>query len=373
MIFNHKVRSAEAPTTDREEVRVDRRAVRSSGGTATGDALDSSLRLMEPTATRRGRRPRSCCCRTAPRPTGATRSRWPQVAAGAVDPGLPPSRSARTRERSRCGGRDGSMVTEQVPPDRVTLREIARVSRRAATTRPLTPRSSREVYERLGSKVDATGAAEITAGFAAGAVLCAPRRGRRLAALVQAPALAGCALKVLIAQQGGLGDQRRDRRAVPRHRRRHRPLVPVVTLPEGQTADSPGVQAELARSTSACEALPRLALASYASTGDETFVSDDGRTTFALVYPQPDPTRRSARTRRPRRPRARASRAPPSAGQPVHLTGFDALAEDSGGDSEGPASCSRPCSAASARCWCSRSCSPRCSRSSRSSWRSSRS
>ena len=36
-------------------------------------------------------------------------------------------------------------------------------------------------------------------------------------------------------------------------------------------------------------ALPGSRIASYASTGDRTFVSKDGRTTFALVYPQPDP------------------------------------------------------------------------------------
>ena len=38
------------------------------------------------------------------------------------------------------------------------------------------------------------------------------------------------------------------------------------------------------------------------------------------------------------------------AGEPVHLTGFDALAEDSGGDTRAPACCWRRCSAAWARC-----------------------
>ena len=46
--------------------------------------------------------------------------------------------------------------------------------------------------------------------------------------------------------------------------------------------------------------------ASYASTGDRAFVSDDGRTTFGLVYIPAkggvDPARRRRTRRRPRSP-----------------------------------------------------------------------
>ena len=63
------------------------------------------------------------------------------------------------------------------------------------------------------------------------------------------------------------------------------PLVPVVTLPSGTTVDSPGVRAELDAAVARVQAaLPGARLASYASTGDRAFVSEDGRTTFALVY-----------------------------------------------------------------------------------------
>ena len=63
------------------------------------------------------------------------------------------------------------------------------------------------------------------------------------------------------------------------------PIVPVVTLPKGTTVDSPGVIEELDAALSRVEgALPDARLASYASTGDGAFVSEDGRTTFALVY-----------------------------------------------------------------------------------------
>jgi RND superfamily putative drug exporter len=63
------------------------------------------------------------------------------------------------------------------------------------------------------------------------------------------------------------------------------PLVPVVTLPKGTTVDSPGVTAELASALARVkQAMPDVRIASYSSTHDRSFVSDDGRTTFALVY-----------------------------------------------------------------------------------------
>ena len=85
------------------------------------------------------------------------------------------------------------------------------------------------------------------------------------------------------------------------------PLVPVVTLPKGTSADAPAVKADLAKLDAKLErALPGSRLASYASTGDSAFVSKDGRTTFALVYPQPDPD--SAFGENPKAEKAAASR-----------------------------------------------------------------
>ncbi|MDQ3571227.1 MAG: MMPL family transporter [Actinomycetota bacterium] len=115
------------------------------------------------------------------------------------------------------------------------------------------------------------------------------------------------------------------------------PLVPVVTLPEGESVDSPVVKADLrAVEARLAEALPNSRIASYASTGDETFVSDDGGTTFAVVYPQPDPD--SAFGENPAAEKAASAALADAtvAGQPVLLSGFDALFEDSGADSEGP-------------------------------------
>jgi RND superfamily putative drug exporter len=115
------------------------------------------------------------------------------------------------------------------------------------------------------------------------------------------------------------------------------PLLPVVTLPKGKTVDSPGVQRELTRLDTRLErALPGSRIASYASTGDKTFVSDDGRTIYSIVHPRPD--RDSTFGENPKAERAARSAIDGAtvAGQPVHLTGFDALAEESGSDSGGP-------------------------------------
>jgi putative drug exporter of the RND superfamily len=115
------------------------------------------------------------------------------------------------------------------------------------------------------------------------------------------------------------------------------PLIPVVELPEGQPVDSPRVQNDLASIDQRLErALPGARMASHASTGDETFLSDDGRTTFAIVHPTPDPDAFFGENPKAERAARDALRGATVAGEPVHLTGFDALAADSGGDNEGP-------------------------------------
>jgi RND superfamily putative drug exporter len=115
------------------------------------------------------------------------------------------------------------------------------------------------------------------------------------------------------------------------------PLMPVVTLPEGESVDSPAVRADLEEVEARLqEALPNARIASYASTGDETFISDDGRTTFAVIYPQPDPDSAFGENPAAEKAASGALEGATVAGQPVHLTGFDALFEDSGADNEGP-------------------------------------
>jgi putative drug exporter of the RND superfamily len=115
------------------------------------------------------------------------------------------------------------------------------------------------------------------------------------------------------------------------------PLLPVATLPKDQTVDSPAVRRDLSRLDNRLErALPRARIASFASTGNEAFVSHDGRTTFALVYPQPDPSATFGENPAAERAARRALEGATVGGAQVHLTGFDALAQESGDDNEGP-------------------------------------
>ena len=114
------------------------------------------------------------------------------------------------------------------------------------------------------------------------------------------------------------------------------PLVPVTTLPQGQTVNSPGVRGDLEQIDAKLhEALPGARIASYSSTGNDAFVSDDGRTTFALVYPTPDPDQQFGQNPKAEKAASAALVGNTVAGSPVHLTGFDALQEESGG-SDGP-------------------------------------
>jgi RND superfamily putative drug exporter len=111
------------------------------------------------------------------------------------------------------------------------------------------------------------------------------------------------------------------------------PIVPVVQLPPGTTVDSPGVSEQLRAALAKIEvALPEAMTASYASTGDRAFVSDDGRTTFALVY---IPAKGGVN---PGQEEARAAQAAVAGvkvgGAPVEVTGLDSL-RASAGENEG--------------------------------------
>jgi len=111
------------------------------------------------------------------------------------------------------------------------------------------------------------------------------------------------------------------------------PLIPVVTLPNGDTVRSPGVAAELSRVDERLRtALPGARIASYSSTGNDAFVSKDGRTTFALVFPRADPNSAFGENSKAERAARAAIAGSEVAGAPVHLTGFDALANESGGN-----------------------------------------
>jgi RND superfamily putative drug exporter len=112
------------------------------------------------------------------------------------------------------------------------------------------------------------------------------------------------------------------------------PIVPVVKLPTGTTVDSPGIAKQLGAALGKVEAaLPKARIASYASTGNRAFISDDGRTTFALVYIPAkggiDPGWVEAQAAQ------RALNGVTVGGSAVEVTGLDALRSSAGESDQG--------------------------------------
>jgi RND superfamily putative drug exporter len=110
------------------------------------------------------------------------------------------------------------------------------------------------------------------------------------------------------------------------------PLLAVVTLPASRSVDSSAVQSQLraveARLTST---LPGVRLAGWASTHNAAFLSSDRHTTFVIAYPRPDPTQAFEANPEAAKHASAALAGTTVAGAPVHLTGFDALSNQSGG------------------------------------------
>jgi RND superfamily putative drug exporter len=104
------------------------------------------------------------------------------------------------------------------------------------------------------------------------------------------------------------------------------PLIPVVRLPDGVSADSPSVIAGLTQLAQRIErAVPGTRVASYATTHSRAFVSSDGRTTFLLAYAPPEAGSFGA-SPKAAHAAAAALRGMTVAGAPVQVTGLDALA-----------------------------------------------
>ena len=124
-----------------------------------------------------------------------------------------------------------------------------------------------------------------------------------------------------------------DRRDL-RQRRRRRAARAGRDAPEGHDGRLTRRRARNSarRSAKVEAALPGSRVASYASTHDRAFVSEDGRTTFALVY---IPAKGGVDPGRPRRDAAQAAlEGVTVGGAPVEVTGLDAL-RASAGENEG--------------------------------------
>jgi RND superfamily putative drug exporter len=110
------------------------------------------------------------------------------------------------------------------------------------------------------------------------------------------------------------------------------PLLAVVTLPSATSVHSPAVLSELSGIEARLErTLPGTRLAGYASTHSSTFLSHDDRTTFVVAYPPPDRTQAFEDNPLAAKRASAALAGTTVAGARVHLTGFDALSNQSGG------------------------------------------
>ncbi|HEX5741505.1 MAG TPA: hypothetical protein VFY17_08140, partial [Pilimelia sp.] len=64
------------------------------------------------------------------------------------------------------------------------------------------------------------------------------------------------------------------------------PLIPVVTVPEGQTVTARRADVD-AVFTAVARQVPGVRVVDHARTGDRMFLGEDGRSAFALVYTPP--------------------------------------------------------------------------------------
>jgi putative drug exporter of the RND superfamily len=110
------------------------------------------------------------------------------------------------------------------------------------------------------------------------------------------------------------------------------PLVPVVTL-KGDAASARPELASLERKVQAT--LPGARVAGYGSTGDKAFVSKDGHTAFIVAYPRPDPDQPFGDNPKAEKKLRAAIAGTTVGGGSVHLTGYDALQNQQGGN-DGP-------------------------------------
>jgi RND superfamily putative drug exporter len=107
------------------------------------------------------------------------------------------------------------------------------------------------------------------------------------------------------------------------------PAIEVVTVPAGQTVqgDAAAIAAAFDRARAA---VPRVRIVDLGSTGDQRFITSDGRSTFALLF-EPTATSFGADTSAAGIEKALGAALP---GDTVTTTGLEALA--SGGDNSGP-------------------------------------
>lgn len=170
--FNQEPRVLEGPTRDRAAIRDAIASLTSSGGTATGSAIQTATRLLRSGAA----------SATAPPPAAIV-----LLSDGASTKGIDPVRAAQTAGRLKVPiytvtlgtpngtitvkRADGTTQVKRVPPDSASLRRISEASGGKAYTAADAGRLS-QVYEDLGSRLGRrVEQRELTSGFAGGALV----------------------------------------------------------------------------------------------------------------------------------------------------------------------------------------------------------
>ena len=173
VVFNDRIRGVRAPTLERAEVRDEIEGLRAAGGTAAGDAIATSVRSIERVRARGGGSRRSPAAIVLLSDGFTTSGRDPVAAAREA-------RRKGVRVYTVALGTAAGEIEVQtprgperrsVPPDRASLRRMAEVG----DGRFFAAGDDVEldaVYEQLGDSLGTRDEKrEITAGFAAGAVL----------------------------------------------------------------------------------------------------------------------------------------------------------------------------------------------------------
>ncbi len=170
--FNHTVQVLHSPTADHAAVAEGLDAVEAAGSTATGDALQAALRMIE-SSRRPGEEPPPAAIVLLSDGESVRGSDPLEAAEQARQAGVPVHTIALgtqggTIERTT---RTGAVRVVPVPPDRETLAQIARRSGGESFATADAVRLD-SVYERLGSQVARENRPrEVTSLFAGGALL----------------------------------------------------------------------------------------------------------------------------------------------------------------------------------------------------------
>lgn len=169
--FNQTPQVLANPTTDRDALELALGRLKSSGGTATGEAIQTGVRVLQQAPALDGKKPPSAIV---------------LLSDGASTKGVDPVQAAQAAARLRIpvytvtlGTQAGTItvprtpsnpaagtVTKPVPPDEASLREISRASGGKSYSAESASDLS-DVYEQLGSQLGTKKEPrEITAGFA---------------------------------------------------------------------------------------------------------------------------------------------------------------------------------------------------------------